>query len=288
MKVFRTAEEIQSYSLNKRKEGKTIGFVPTMGYLHEGHQRLIKEARTHDDIVILSIFVNPLQFGPSEDFERYPRDEERDLKIAEMENVDAVFIPTVNDMYPRSLSITMKVTERTDVLCGKSREGHFDGVATVLTKLFHLILPHRAYFGLKDAQQVAVVDALIEDLNFPVELIPVPTVREGDGLARSSRNVYLSEEERQEAKYLYQALEHGRSLVKNGEKDRNVIINEVRNFINEHTHGKIDYVDLLTYPELQPLTHINQRVILAIAVFFNKARLIDNVIFEQNGELSYE
>lgn len=286
MNVFRKAEDMQAYSLKKRKEGKSIGFVPTMGYLHEGHIHLIRKARQTDDIVVLSIFVNPLQFGPSEDFERYPRDEKRDLEMAEQEKVDAVFIPDTKEMYPGPMSIQLTVRDRTDVLCGKSREGHFDGVATVLTKLFHLTQPNRAYFGLKDAQQVAVVDALIHDLNFPIELVPVPTVREEDGLAKSSRNVYLNGEERKQAPYLFKALEHGRFLVRNGVNNRETIINEVRNFIKEHTHGKIDYVDLLTYPELKPLDEIDERVILAAAVYFDNARLIDNLIFHPDRRIN--
>lgn len=211
MIVVTTIKEMQQKMIEYRKQGKTIGFVPTMGYLHEGHVTLLKEARKENDIVVLSVFVNPLQFGPNEDFDRYPRDIVRDEQIAKDAGVDVLFYPAVAEMYPRPLSVQVVVKERVDVLCGKSRPGHFDGVATVLTKLFHIVMPTRAYFGMKDAQQVAVVDGLIRDFHFPIELVAVPTVREADGLAKSSRNVYLSEEERKEAPALYAALKKSES-----------------------------------------------------------------------------
>ncbi len=288
MKIIRTVKEMQQFALQSKNEGKTIGFVPTMGYLHEGHQSLMQEARKQNDLVVLSIFVNPLQFGPNEDLDRYPRDEEHDKQVAKQEKVDVLFLPAVEEMYPESLSIKMSVTKRADVLCGRSREGHFEGVVTVLSKLFHIVLPTRAYFGLKDAQQAAIVQALIEDYNFPIELVLVPTVREEDGLAKSSRNVYLSDEERQEAVYISQALTFGRELVQQGEKNPKVIEEKVKQFIIEKTSGKIDYVELLAYPTLMPVEKIEKSVILATAVFFEKARLIDNTIFDQDGKLIFE
>ncbi|SET90782.1 pantoate--beta-alanine ligase [Salinibacillus kushneri] len=287
MKVIRTINEMQQLALQCKKENKSIGFVATMGYLHEGHRKLLSSARKENDILVASIFVNPLQFGPNEDFERYPRDEEHDEQVAREEKVDVVFIPTVDEMYPMPMSLRLTMARRANVLCGKSREGHFDGVVTVLTKLFHIVLPDRAYFGLKDAQQFAVVDALVEDFNFPIELRGIPTVREQYGLAKSSRNVYLSEEEREKAKYIYQGLQKGQDLIRAGEKRKEIIVNEVSQFIKSYTHGKIDYVDLLTYPKLEDINTVNQRVILAAAVYFNQARLIDNVILEENGDLSF-
>ncbi|MBB6452231.1 pantoate--beta-alanine ligase [Salirhabdus euzebyi] len=286
MKVVHTVREMQQIALQNKQTNQTIGYVPTMGFLHDGHQRLLQSAKKENDIVVLSIFVNPLQFGPNEDFDRYPRDEEHDREIAEQEGVDIVFMPSVREMYPSSLSVQLNVNNRTNVLCGRSREGHFDGVVTVLTKLFHIVMPDKAYFGLKDAQQVAVVEGLVKDLNFPVKIMPIPTVREQDGLAKSSRNVYLSKEEREQAKYLYHALQHGQQLVKKGEKTKDIIINEVIQFINSKTRGKIDYVELLTFPNLEQVDQINERVILATAVQFERARLIDNIIFEKNGEIT--
>lgn len=286
MEIVASLKDMQQKALQFKKEGKTVGFVPTMGFLHEGHESLMQRARKENDIVITSIFVNPLQFGPNEDFSRYPRDEERDRKIAMENDVDILFFPAVEDMYPDSPSIIMRAINRTDVLCGRSREGHFDGVVTVLTKLFHLVMPDRAYFGLKDAQQVAVVDALVEDYNFPVQLIAVPTIREMDGLAKSSRNVYLSETERQEAAFLFQALQYGRSLIVDGERNPAIIVEEVKRFIHDHTSAEIDYVELVSYPDLKTMHDIDSRLILAGAIKFKKARLIDNLILTKSGEVT--
>lgn len=206
MNVVTHIHELKELIKLHQEKQHSIGFVPTMGFLHEGHLTLAKEARDQNDIVVMSIFVNPLQFGPNEDFESYPRDMERDQHLAEEAGVDILFTPDVKEMYPNEPSITMTVQKRTDVLCGKKRPGHFDGVVTVLTKLFHLVAPTNVYFGLKDAQQVAVIDAMIKDFFFDLHLVSVPTVREEDGLAKSSRNVYLSDKERQEAPALYRAL----------------------------------------------------------------------------------
>lgn len=271
-------EQMQACIMAERQKGKTIGFVPTMGYLHEGHVALLERARKENDIVVLSIFVNPLQFGPNEDFDRYPRDFEHDYKIAERAGVDIIFYPSVTEMYPHEPSVTVKVHERVDVLCGKSRPGHFDGVATVVTKLFHIVMPHRAYFGLKDAQQVAVIDGLIRDFHFPIELVAVPTVREDDGLAKSSRNVYLSEQERQEAPALYAALQKGKALIEAGERDVETVRKAIVHHIEQHTTGVIDYVEVYSYPELKPLETLQGKIILALAVRFTNARLIDNIV----------
>ena len=271
-------EQMQAHIMAEREKGKTIGFVPTMGYLHEGHVALLKRAREENDTVVLSIFVNPLQFGPNEDFERYPRDFERDYAIAKQAGVDIIFYPSVHEMYPHEPSVTVRVHERIDVLCGKSRPGHFDGVATVVTKLFHIVMPHRAYFGMKDAQQVAVIDGLIRDFHFPIELIAVPTVREEDGLAKSSRNVYLSDRERQEASALYAALQKGKATIEAGERDVETVRKAMIDYIEQHTSGVIDYVEIYSYPELQPLQTLRGKIILALAVRFTNARLIDNIV----------
>lgn len=281
MKVIRTIKEMRKIILQHKK--KTIGFVPTMGYLHEGHLSLVDAAHKENDLVILSIFVNPLQFGPNEDFDRYPRDEERDLELAKKHYVDYVFYPHVNEMYPEELSLKMTMTKRVNVLCGASRPGHFDGVITVVTKLFHIIEPNRAYFGLKDAQQVAVMDALTENLNFPIEIVGLPTVRQTNGLALSSRNKYLSENEMENALSLYNSLKLGKKLIEQGTKKKSVIVEEVRNYLKLNCNGKIDYVNLYTYPKLEDVEIIEQQVVLAVAINYEKARLIDNLILDQNG-----
>jgi pantoate--beta-alanine ligase len=273
-KVNTLREEIHHH----KQSGGSIGFVPTMGYLHDGHLSLIKEARNNNDIVVMSIFVNPLQFGPNEDFDRYPRNIERDLKLAENADVDILFMPDSEEMYPGTLSVAMNVKERVHVLCGKKREGHFDGVVTVLTKLFHLVQPRRAYFGLKDAQQVAVVEGLVDDYFFPVEIVRVRTVREEDGLAKSSRNVYLSEEERNEAPAIYESLRGAKKKIESGEVNTSAIISDVKEFIHNMTSGQVEYVEIFTFPELTPFHEWNGEIILAIAVQFQKARLIDNII----------
>src|SRR5690625_4759722 len=262
-----------------------IGFVPTMGYLHEGHLSLVQQAKKENDIVIMSIFVNPLQFGPEEDFDRYPRNEKRDMLLAEKAGVDYLFIPDVNEMYPKDLVLEMKIKDRADVLCGASRPGHFDGVITVLTKLFHIVQPARAYFGLKDAQQLAVIDSLITDLNFPITLVGVKTKREHDGLAMSSRNVYLTDKERYEAKSLHEALNLATKLINDGMMEAHTIITKVKEYLMTHTTGKIDYVSLLSYPNLKYVEKIDEQVIIAVAVYCEHARLIDNIIVNEHGEI---
>ncbi|MBA2875062.1 pantoate--beta-alanine ligase [Thermaerobacillus caldiproteolyticus] len=282
MIVITKISDMQKIMNEYRLERKTIGFVPTMGYLHEGHATLLREARRQNDIVVLSVFVNPLQFGPNEDFERYPRDIKRDEQIAQEAGVDVLFYPDVTEMYPRPLSVQVVVRERVDVLCGKSRPGHFDGVATVLTKLFNIVMPTRAYFGMKDAQQVAVVDGLIRDFHFPIELISVPTVREEDGLAKSSRNVYLSDEERKEAPALYEALQKAKIAIENGERNPAAICSLIEDHIKTNTHAVIDYVEVYSYPDLTPLQRLSGRIIIALAVRFTNARLIDNITLDVN------
>lgn len=279
MIIITSIEEMQKYALTAKIKGQSIGFVPTMGYLHEGHLTLMKQARRENDLVVVSIFVNPLQFGPNEDFDSYPRDFERDRMLAQNNGIDVLFHPSTDEMYPNDMSIKTYVTSRVDVLCGKKRNGHFDGVATVLLKLFNIIQPDRAYFGLKDAQQVAVVDGLIKDFNFPIKLVPVDIVREEDGLAKSSRNVNLTATERNEATRLYESLGLAKKAILAGERDTKKIEELIKKHISFNTSGEIDYVEIYSYPELKPLPILSGKIIIAIAVKFTKARLIDNITF---------
>lgn len=280
MNIITTIEQMKQEIRSLKKAGKTVGFVPTMGYLHEGHLKLVERAKQENDFVVLSVFVNPLQFGPSEDFATYPRDLKRDESLAKEKGVDFLFAPTTEEMYPKEPAATVKVSKRVDVLCGKSRKGHFDGVATVLTKLFHIVSPDRAYFGLKDAQQVAVVSALIEDLNFPVELVAVETVREVDGLAKSSRNIRLDEQERKEAPHLYQSLLIARDMIEKNAYQPKEIMEKMKAYLEKNTSGEIDYIDILTYPDLEPVSSFHGKIIVALAVKFKQARLIDNIIID--------
>ncbi|MEH6961956.1 pantoate--beta-alanine ligase [Priestia megaterium] len=284
MKVITTIKDMQQEMKKEKQLGRSIGFVPTMGYLHEGHATLLGAARTENEVVVLSIFVNPTQFGPNEDFDTYPRDFERDERVAKEANVDYLFYPSVEEMYKSSRSVAITVTDRVDVLCGQKRPGHFDGVATVLTKLFHIVTPDRAYFGKKDAQQVAVVDGLIEDFNFPVELRAVDTVREADGLAKSSRNVYLTDKEREEAPVLFKSLQSALQLLESGEKQVEILKETIRKEIEQYTSGKVDYIEVYTYPELKTIKQTAGKIIIALAVQFSKARLIDNVIVDVQGD----
>lgn len=277
MLIIRTKQELKEAILKQKQANKTIGFVPTMGFLHEGHMSLVSHARKENDFVVMSVFVNPTQFGPNEDFDAYPRDEAHDAELAEQGGVDILFIPTVEEIYPTELATKLHVVKRVSVLDGADREGHFDGVVTVLTKLFHLVNPDNAYFGQKDAQQVAVVSGLVEDYFFPVNLRIIATVREADGLAKSSRNVYLTETERKEAPVIHAALQLGRALIESGETDETKIVQVMTDKINEQTsHEKIAYLALYAYPEFTPVTDWSKGIIIAAAVKYSKARLIDN------------
>jgi|SRR5690625_835174 len=283
MKIIKTIKDMQQFRRHHQLE--TIGLVPTMGFLHEGHTSLMKKAVAENDLVVASIFVNPLQFGPKEDFATYPRDEKRDQEKAKANGVDVLFIPDTKEMYPEPMKVHLSIKERVTVLCGASRKGHFDGVITVLTKLFNIIQPETAYFGLKDAQQVAVVSSLIEDLNFPIRLSAEPTIREDDGLAKSSRNVHLSQAERKEAKHLYKALLHGLEQYIKQSLTRDELITSVRQYLITHTNSEIDYVDFLSYPDLKHVTAQSELMILAVAVKYKQARLIDNIIFNRSGDI---
>ncbi len=277
MNIVNRIDELRTMLTAEKTNGKTIGFVPTMGYLHEGHLSLIQAARKENEIVVISIFVNPLQFGPGEDFDQYPRDIERDETLAREAGADYLFYPTVVEMYGERPMATVTIHERTDCLCGKSRPGHFDGVATVLTKLFNIVVPTRAYFGLKDAQQVAVVEGLIRDFNFPIELVGVEIKREEDGLALSSRNINLTSDERTEAVHISKCLFKIEEAIASGIIPE-VAVAEGRGYLQGHISGTIDYLEALSYPELKPITDVRETIIVAAAVQYSKVRLIDNVI----------
>lgn len=275
-----TITELRSYLKEKRQHNLSVGFVPTMGFLHEGHISLVQAAREQADVVVMSIFVNPLQFGPNEDFDRYPRDIERDRELAEAAGVEFLFTPSVEEMYPKKMLTQVSVAQVTESLCGKSRPGHFDGVATVVTKLFQIVQPDVAFFGQKDAQQVAVIEQMVYDLSIPVRIVPCPIVREADGLAKSSRNVYLQPEEREQALVLNQSLQLAKELMAKGERRALAIQENVSAMIKEKPLAEIDYVELLKYPELvfESELQTNQTYLLALAVKFGKTRLIDNVL----------
>lgn len=280
MNILSNPYQLQEISTQLKKDQVSIGFVPTMGYLHEGHRALLKKAREQNDVVIMSVFVNPLQFGPNEDLESYPRDFEHDKQVAIEEGVDYLFHPSEEEMYPEPMSVIVKVERRTNCLCGRSRPGHFDGVATVLTKLFHLVQPTNVYFGKKDAQQVAIVDGLIENFHFPINLVALNTVREEDGLAKSSRNIRLTPTERQEAGILYKSLSFARAELIKGTDNLEILKKHVVELIERESSGKVDYFEILSYPQLENVKQLTGEIIIAIAVQFSKARLIDNIIFK--------
>lgn len=279
MKVVKGIDEVRAAVRQARQEGKRIGFVPTMGYLHEGHLSLVDRAREMTDYVVVSIFVNPLQFGPNEDYDRYPRDLERDERMARQRGVDLLFAPDVAEMYPEPIKTTVHVADLSAPLCGASRPGHFDGVATVVLKLFNIVQPDYAFFGLKDAQQVAVVSRMVRDLNVPVTIVPCPIVREADGLAMSSRNVYLSPEERRQATVLYESLQWAKEAVATGLRDWEALKRGVRERIAQKPLAEIDYVDVLAYTDLVPPRGVpGEQVLIAVAVRFGRTRLIDNAL----------
>lgn len=280
MKVVKSINEMKEILDDAKREGKTIGFVPTMGYLHEGHLSLMKRAREENDIVVISIFVNPTQFCEGEDYEVYPRDLEKDSKLAEKVGVDYVFTPEVNEMYPEGYNTYVEVLGVTDKLCGASRPGHFRGVTTIVLKLFNIVTPNRAYFGQKDAQQVFVIKKMVNDLNIPIEIVPCPIVRESDGLAMSSRNTYLSEEERREALVLSKSLFWAKKEIQRGQLNANTIKAEMKKMILCQPSAEIDYIEILNYDTFEEIEKIHGEVLIALAVKIGKTRLIDNITVE--------
>jgi pantoate--beta-alanine ligase len=277
MKIIETIAEMKS--IRHSLKG-SVGFVPTMGYLHEGHMTLVRRSRQANDYTVCSIFVNPTQFGPNEDFDRYPRDYPRDFAMLEKEKCDFVFLPTPKEMYPEGFNTWVEVNKVTDRLEGAVRPGHFKGVATVVTKLFNIVAPTRAYFGQKDAQQCVVVKKMVIDLSMNLEMIIVPTIREPDGLAMSSRNVYLSPEERQQAPVLYKALSTAHVMWAEGEKNAEKLRTAMIELIKQKPLGKIEYISIADALTLRELEKAEAPAIISLAVKFGKTRLIDNILLE--------
>lgn len=274
-----TAAEVRVQVKQWKREGKTIGLVPTMGYLHEGHASLMKRAREENDKVVVSIFVNPIQFGPAEDLASYPRDFDRDSEVCREMGVDLIFHPQPDEMYQKDFCTYVDMDVLTEQLCGKSRPTHFRGVQTVVSKLFHIAAPDRAYFGEKDAQQLAVIRRMVRDLNFDIEIVGCPIVREEDGLAKSSRNTYLSKEERQAALVLSKSVKEGKHLIEAGETDAVAVKASMRAVIESEPLARIDYVEIVDGDSLQPIDTISGPVLGAVAVYIGKTRLIDNTGF---------
>ena len=268
---------MQDYSKRLKQQGKSIGLVPTMGYLHEGHLSLIRRSVKENDVTVASIFVNPAQFGPKEDFSRYPRDFRRDEGMLKAAGTDVIFYPNVNQMYPQPYYTYVDVEFLTGGLCGGSRPGHFRGVATVVTKLFNIVKPDVSYFGQKDAQQAAVISKMAEDLNMDLKIVEMPIVREKDGLAMSSRNTYLSPSERRDAAVLYKSLILAKKLIRNRERSPAVIIKRMKELINQKRSSKIDYIEIVDTGTLRSVKKIEGEVLIALAVYIGKTRLIDNM-----------
>lgn len=281
MQIYNIVKDMQDWCTEQKQAGKTIGLVPTMGYLHQGHLALVREARRSCDIVVVSIFVNPIQFGAGEDFEEYPRDLEKDSRLLEEEKVDAVFAPAIREMYPLHYSTYVEVTgEIGEKLCGQSRPGHFKGVTTVVSKLFHICQPDRAFFGQKDAQQVMIIEKMVQELNFPLTIVRVPIVREADGLAMSSRNVYLSAGQREQALVLNRSLQAARELIESGQRDVVQVKKLIEDIINTSPEASIVYSEIYDARDLTSIEEIKDRVLIALAVKFGTTRLIDNLIVE--------
>ncbi|EPY2278178.1 pantoate--beta-alanine ligase [Clostridium sporogenes] len=281
MNIVYTIKDTKEIIKKWKDENLSIGYVPTMGYLHEGHASLIKKAREENDRVVVSIFVNPIQFGPNEDYSTYPRDLTKDSSLCDEFGADLIFNPEASEMYPNKMYSHVNVNILTENLCGEKRPGHFQGVCTVLTKFFNIITPTRAYFGEKDAQQLAVVKKMVQDLNFPIKIIGCPIIRESDGLAKSSRNTYLSEEERKSALVLNKSLKEALNALNHGERNLNNIKNIIVNMINKEPLAKIDYVNIVDSANLQPVEEIQSSILIAIAVYIGKTRLIDNFTFRK-------
>jgi len=275
--TIRRVKEMQAWADAARNQGKRIGFVPTMGFLHEGHLSLVREARRRTDLVVVSIFVNPLQFGPKDDLSVYPRDFVRDEALLAQERADAIYCPDAAEMYPPEFATLVNAERLTDVLCGKSRPGHFQGVTTVVAKLFNAVKPHVAVFGAKDAQQAVVIRRMTLDLDFGVEVVVSPTVREPDGLAMSSRNRNLLPEHRAQAPVLFRALEQVTALVRQGERNSEKLRREIRRAIRK-TAARIDYVAVVDASRLEETREIRGETLIALAVYFGRVRLIDNVL----------
>ena len=280
MKIVETVKEVREQVKEWKKQGLTVGFVPTMGYLHEGHKSLMDAARKDNDKVVVSIFVNPMQFGPTEDLATYPRDLDHDAALCESAGVDLIFHPEPEEMYEKDFCSFVDMTGLTEGLCGETRPIHFRGVCTVVSKLFNIVTPHRAYFGEKDAQQLAIIKRIVRDLNFNIEIVGCPIIREKDGLAKSSRNTYLSIEERTAATILNKSLTKAKELLYSGERNSKEILALIKETIESEKLAKIDYIEIVDSLSLKPVDKIEKSVLVALAVYIGKTRLIDNFIFE--------
>jgi pantoate--beta-alanine ligase len=280
MEIIHTINYMRSY-LNSRDDSKSVGLVPTMGYFHDGHLSLMRQARADNDIVVVSLFVNPIQFGPQEDLQAYPRDLDRDAKLAESVGVDAIFNPSADEMYPKHYSTYVDVENITNTLCGLSRPGHFRGVATVVLKLFNIIRPDKAYFGMKDYQQLRVIQQMTSDLNLDIDVIGLPIRREPDGLAMSSRNTYLSPEERRAALILSKALAFAQKKLSEGCTSALELKSMVEDFIRTEPLADIEYVSIVDHITLEDMVEIKDIALLALAVRIGKTRLIDNTILKK-------
>jgi pantoate--beta-alanine ligase len=280
MEVAETIESIRKLVKAARTKGKTIGFVPTMGALHIGHISLIEAAARQSDFVVVSIFVNPTQFGPGEDFEKYPRPLDADLEICKKHGVDAVFTPTPGEMYPGKKLTWVNVEKLTEPLCGQSRPGHFRGVTTVCAKLFNIVMPDIAFFGQKDAQQAIVIKRMVADLNMPLEIVVCPTIREPDGLAISSRNQYLTEQQKKDASLIYKSLQKCREMIESGVTDTKQIIEQMRRILNQIPSAKVEYVSIVDAETLENINKVAGKVLAAVAVRIGDTRLIDNILLD--------
>lgn len=278
MKVVKTIKEVREIVSSWRRDGLTVGLVPTMGYLHEGHQSLISKSVSENDRTVVSVFVNPIQFGPNEDLEAYPRDLKRDMEAVEAVGGDLIFNPEPAEMYPSHFTSFIDTTETTELLCGAVRPVHFRGVCTVVGKLFNIVTPDRAYFGQKDAQQLATIRRFVRDLNFGLEIVPCPIVREADGLAKSSRNTYLSPAERKAALILSKSLALGKKAVDEGERDASKVVSIITESLQTDPLARIDYVEVVDFENIQRVETISGETLVAIAVYIGKTRLIDNFI----------
>lgn len=278
MKVVKNIKEVREIVGGWRKDGFSIGLVPTMGYLHEGHQSLIRKSAEQNDRTVVSVFVNPIQFGPNEDLESYPRDLLRDMNAVEEAGGDIIFNPEPSEMYPSHFTSFIDTTETTELLCGAVRPIHFRGVCTVVGKLFNIVMPDRAYFGQKDAQQLATIKRFVRDLNFNIQIIPCPIVREEDGLAKSSRNTYLSDTERSAALILSKSLKKGYEAIENGERSAAKIVDIITASLQTEPLARVDYVEVVDFENIQRMETISGEVLVAIAVYIGKTRLIDNFI----------
>lgn len=280
MEIIQRILPMKEASKKARSDGKILGFVPTMGALHDGHLSLVREARKMSDVVIVSVFVNPTQFAPGEDLDKYPRDATRDAELLSNENVDYIFFAKAEEMYTPNFHTYVKVRELSDRLCGQTRPTHFEGVITVVMKLFHIVDPHFAFFGQKDAQQLVIIRRMVRDMNMDVEIVRCPIVREPDGLAMSSRNAFLSPEERVAAPVLYRSLEHALARIEEGERKAKTIVKEIRQIIEAETLARIDYVAATDLIELKDVKNLKGKCLIAVAAYFGNTRLIDNLIVD--------